>query len=207
MIRLCEFLDLFFGDFLRRALRLDLPCCGQILGDVGDQLRTDLACLLTQELIDLQLMVVDGRLGLFKVSVSGDRVERIVEGQAFDPVWSPTGELIVYTGQQVNAFVSALGVRPDGTPVELPPLKLRIGGRRVRFLPDGRGLIHLKSPANYPKDFWLLDLSTMQDRRLTRLDDVGTIGTCDVTPDGKRIVFDRVSEDSDIVLIELQSAR
>jgi len=29
--------------------------------------------------------------------------------------------------------------------------------------------------------------------------------TFDVTPDGKRIVFDRGSEDSDIVLIELEA--
>ena len=30
--------------------------------------------------------------------------------------------------------------------------------------------------------------------------------TFDITPDGKRIVFDRLSEDSDIVLIELKPA-
>jgi hypothetical protein len=31
--------------------------------------------------------------------------------------------------------------------------------------------------------------------------------TFDVTPDGSRIVFDRLSEDSDIVLIELKPTR
>ncbi|MGB5296369.1 MAG: protein kinase [Thermoanaerobaculia bacterium] len=146
---------------------------------------------------------LDGRPGLFKVSVDGDRVERIVEGQALDPVWSPAGKLIVYTGQQVNAFVSALGVRPDGAPVELPPLEILTRGARVRFLPDGRGLIYMKSSANYHQDFWLLDLSTMQDRQLTRLDDAGTIGTFDITPDGTRIVFDRLRDHADIILIDL----
>ena len=63
----------------------------------------------------------------------------------------------------------------------------------------------MKSSTFVQQDFWLLDLSTMQDRRLTRLDDAGTINTFDSTPDGKRIVFDRLSEDSDIVLIELAS--
>jgi len=52
-------------------------------------------------------------------------------------------------------------------------------------------------------DFSLLDLRTMEDRRLTQLDDAGFIQTLDVTPDGTRIVFDRLREDSDIVLIDL----
>ncbi len=61
----------------------------------------------------------------------------------------------------------------------------------------------MKSSANFHQDFWLLDLSTMQDRQLTRLDDAGTINTFDITPDGTRIVFDRLRDHSDIVLIDL----
>jgi hypothetical protein len=53
------------------------------------------------------------------------------------------------------------------------------------------------------QDFWLLDLATLQSRRLTRLDPTATMRTFDITPDGARIVFDRLREDSDIVLIEL----
>jgi Tol biopolymer transport system component len=150
---------------------------------------------------------LDGLPGLFKVGVDGGRVEKIVEGQALDPVWSPTEELIVYEGPQVNAFSPVMGVRPDGASVDLPSLEILARGQRVRFLPDGRGLIHMKSSANFRQDFWLLDLSTLQDRQLTRLDDAGTINTFDITPDGKRIVFDRLSEDSDIVLIELASPK
>jgi Tol biopolymer transport system component len=73
----------------------------------------------------------------------------------------------------------------------------------VRFLPDGRGLVHMKSSTNFHQEFWLLDLSTMQDRQLTRLDDASTLRTFDITPDGKRIVFDRLLEHGDIVLIDL----
>ena len=57
------------------------------------------------------------------------------------------------------------------------------------------------------QDFWLLDLATMKSRPLTRLDSPDTMRTFDITPDGKQIVFDRLSEDSDIVLIELGSPK
>jgi Tol biopolymer transport system component len=53
------------------------------------------------------------------------------------------------------------------------------------------------------QDFWLLDLATMKERQLTRLESTARMRTFDITPDGQRIVFDRLSEDSDIVLIEL----
>jgi Tol biopolymer transport system component len=52
------------------------------------------------------------------------------------------------------------------------------------------------------QDFWLLDIATMESRQLTQLDSPATMRSFDITPDGKRIVFDRLSEDSDIVLIE-----
>jgi len=147
---------------------------------------------------------LEGGQGLFMISVEGDRVEKIVEGHALNPVWSPTEEFIVYAGPQAYAGLSrVLGVRPDGTPVEMPLIEVFIRGERVRFLPDGKGLIYMKSMTNFHVDFWILDLATMQDRRLTRLDNAGTIRTFDITPDGKRIVFDRLRDHSDIVLIDL----
>jgi hypothetical protein len=42
----------------------------------------------------------------------------------------------------------------------------------------------------------------MASRQLTELDPTATMRTLDITPDGQRIVFDRLSLDSDIVLIE-----
>jgi Tol biopolymer transport system component len=49
----------------------------------------------------------------------------------------------------------------------------------------------------------MLDLSTRETRQLTRLSSPATTTTFDITPDGKRIVFDRVREQSDLVLIDL----
>jgi Tol biopolymer transport system component len=52
-------------------------------------------------------------------------------------------------------------------------------------------------------DFWRLDLATKRSERLTRLTDRGKLHTCDISPDGRYIVFDRSRENSDIVLIDL----
>ena len=52
-------------------------------------------------------------------------------------------------------------------------------------------------------DFWLLDLATSNRRQLARLGNHGGQRTFDVTPDGKWIVFDRLRQNSNIVLIDV----
>jgi hypothetical protein len=95
--------------------------------------------------------------------------------------------------------VPLLGVRPDGTPVDLPPVQVRPGA--YRFLPNGRGLVYL--PHMQSLDFWLLDLASMRSRQLTRFGYRGLLRTFDITPDGKYIVFDRSRENTDVLLIDL----
>lgn len=53
-----------------------------------------------------------------------------------------------------------------------------------------------------PENFWILDLATKKTRQLANFDSRLT-RTFDITPDGKQIVFDRLRENSDIVLIDL----
>jgi Tol biopolymer transport system component len=136
---------------------------------------------------------------LFKVPLDGRAPIRLVAGHAVNPIWSPDGNLIVYAGRFVDGQVPLLGVRPDGTPVDLPRVRVREGG--YRFLPNGHGLVYL--PLIRSLDFWLLDLATGNQRQLTRLSDYGRLQTFDITPDGKQIVFDRFQENSDIVVIDL----
>jgi serine/threonine protein kinase/Tol biopolymer transport system component len=140
--------------------------------------------------------------GLFKIPVAGGGPVRLMAGPALHPVWSPDGALIVYSGDITAYKAPLLAVRPDGTPVELPKIAVYPEGERYRFLPNGKGLLFMQGP-NPWQDFWLLDLSTKKIKPLTHLADDATMRTFDIAPDGKQIVFDRLRDNSDIVLIDL----
>jgi Tol biopolymer transport system component len=141
--------------------------------------------------------------GLFKLPVNGGSPVRIATGSFLDPVWSPRGDLIVYCGTQVFTLTPLLAVHPDGTPEKLPDINVQREGERVRFVPDGTGLVYMLGSTLAEQDFWLLDLHTMRSRRLTRLRNAAVMQTFDITPDGGRIVFDRLQGNSGIVLIDL----
>jgi serine/threonine protein kinase len=145
-------------------------------------------------------------LGIFKLPVDGGTPVRIATGPYLDPVWSPRGDLIVYSGTQVFTLAPLLAVHPDGTVAKLPEINVRREGERARFLPDGTGLIYMVGNTLAEQDFWLLDLSTMRSRRLTRLSSSAVMRTFDITPDSRQIVFDRLSEDSEILLIDLAAS-
>jgi Tol biopolymer transport system component len=142
--------------------------------------------------------------GLFKIPVAGGAAVRLAgTGTGFNPVWSPTGELIVYMGPNVGGDIPLRAVTADGDPVELPPIHVRGENARVRFLPSGEGFVYMQGGFG-AQDFWLFDLATRQSRRLTELTaTTATMPTFDITPDGRQIVFDRLQQNSDIVLIDL----
>jgi Tol biopolymer transport system component len=139
--------------------------------------------------------------GLFKIPLEGGAPVRLAQGPVQDPAWSPDGEVIVYTGVGPNSFPPLRAVRKDGTPYELPDIKIRVDGERARFSPGGQ-LIYMQGQLP-SQDFWTLDLATKKTRQLTHLTNSATMRTFDITPDGKQIVFDRLRENSDIVLIDL----
>ena len=143
--------------------------------------------------------------GLFRIPVNGDSPVRLVAGAASNPVWSPDGTLIVYAGPNIAGRQQLLGVTSDGTPVKLPDVAVPVGPRRShRFMPSGQSIVYLRSAIGSAEaEFSLLDLTTKTTRVLARFDRQGEIGTFDITPDGKRIVFDQSRDNSDIVLIDL----
>jgi serine/threonine protein kinase len=144
-----------------------------------------------------------GGLGLFNLPVNGGPPVRVATGPCLNPVWSPRGDLIVYCGTQVFTITALLAVHPDGSPANLPEINVEREGERARFLPDGTGLVYMLGSTLAGQDFWLLDLNTMRPRRLSQLNNPAVMRTFDITPDGSRIVFDRLRENSNILLIDL----
>jgi Tol biopolymer transport system component len=147
----------------------------------------------------------DGKgIGLFKIPTGVGSPVRLTNTIGRNPVWSPDGSLIAYSGPNVFTLEPILLIRPDGTEVKLPEIRTHRDGERLRFMPDGRSLIYMQAREATPwQDFWLLNLKTMKSRRLSELKDRAAMRTFDVTADGKQIVFDRERENSAVVLIDM----
>ena len=93
-------------------------------------------------------------------------------------------------------------VTPEGKPFPFPELSVDRDGDSYRFTGDGKQVV-VKQGGFRRQDFWLLDLATGARRQLPRLKPGESLQRFDVSPDGKRVVFERVWENSDVVLIEI----
>jgi Tol biopolymer transport system component len=141
---------------------------------------------------------------LFKVPTDGGPPLEMLKEPSSNPVWSQDGRLIVYSGTPVGGSQPLKAVTVDGTPVPLPELRVLSSiGNRYRFLPDGKALILLLGGYRQ-QNFWMIDVATGRQRQLTDLRQSYSLRNFDISPDGKQILFDRVRENSDIVLIELR---
>jgi len=142
--------------------------------------------------------------GLFKVPIDGTEPRRIVDGIANNPVWSPDGSAIVYTGPVSGPTGFLHVIRPDGTAIEIPPIRIRVNTEHYRFVPGTRQLIYVPTPSQVdPEHLWMMNLDSMITRRISTFDLRASNRTFDITPDGKQVVFDQLRDNSDLVLIDL----
>ncbi|HKU14234.1 MAG TPA: winged helix-turn-helix domain-containing protein [Steroidobacteraceae bacterium] len=149
----------------------------------------------------------DGEPRLFKIAESGGAVVQLTSEYSLDPVWSPSGSFLVYTAADVGTMFDVRAVAADGAPHPMTKLSLTRGSRRLAFLgADENTLVMLKGPQSR-KEFWAIDLRSGAQRALTDLGPGQVIGDFDVAADGRRIVFDRVREESDLALIQLADAQ
>jgi Tol biopolymer transport system component len=142
-----------------------------------------------------------GQPALFKLPINGGAAVLLVQGFALDPVWSPSGRFLIYSGADLGTTFALKAVSEDGSPYPLPELVLSRGARRVAFLGGDDALVTLKGDVSY-KELWVRDLKTGRERQLTALGRGFTIGDFDISPDGRELLFDRSRDESDIVLIE-----
>ena len=77
-------------------------------------------------------------------------------------------------------------------------------GTPYRFMPDGKTLVTLQGTAPN-QNFFRVDLETGEQRQLTNFDlkSGSVVQNFDISRDGKRIVFDRLRNHADIVLMNL----
>jgi DNA-binding winged helix-turn-helix (wHTH) protein/Tol biopolymer transport system component len=140
---------------------------------------------------------------LFKIPEPEGPAVKLTDEYALDPVWSPSGNFLVYTTADVGTVFELHAVGADGAPRAIPKVTLTRGSRRLAFLgADEQTLVVLKGAQSH-KEFWALDLRSGAQRALTNLGEGPVIGDFDVAADGRTIVFDRTREESDLALIEL----
>jgi Tol biopolymer transport system component len=146
-------------------------------------------------------VVRDGEPRLTSFFLNGAPPVPLVAEYSVDPVWSPDGRFLVYSGADIGTTFPLRGAWPDGRPYPLPTLILTRGARRMAVLPDRQSLVVLRGDLGH-RNFWLIDLGTGAEHMLAELPAEFVIRDFDISPDGTEIVFDRVQENSEIALIE-----
>lgn len=132
-------------------------------------------------------------------SLDGSSVPLVPE-YSIDPVWSPDGRFVLYSGPDVGTTLQLKAATANGRPYPIPNLTLPRGAGRLGFLPLRGGLVVLRGEIER-KNFWLIDLESAAERQLTNFGRGFIIKDFDLSPDGREIVFERAQEDSDVVMI------
>jgi Tol biopolymer transport system component len=145
--------------------------------------------------------VVDGIPRLFNVPVDGRPPTPLVEEYSVDPVWSPDGDVVVFSGADIGTKFAVKAVKADGSAYRLPNLTLTRGARHLSFMPGRRSLVVLRGEIEH-KNLWLIDLETGAEQQLTDVAPDFALRDFDISPDSRDIVLEQVQEHSDIVLLE-----
>jgi Tol biopolymer transport system component len=147
-------------------------------------------------------VLVDGTPRLHRVPLDGSPPAPLVPEHSMDPVWSPDGGLLTYSGPDIGATFPVKIVTPGAVTNPRRTLTLSRGSRHLCYMPGGRSLLVLRGEIGH-KNVWMIDLDTGAERQLTTFDPGFTIRDFDISPDGRELVVEQVQEHSDIVLIQL----
>ncbi len=144
----------------------------------------------------------EGEPRLTSIFLDNTAPRPLVSEYSTDPVWSPDGQFLIYSGADIGTTFPLRAVARDGRPYPIPPLILTRGARHVAFNPDGSSIVVLRGDVGH-KNFWLVNLRSGEQRQITALAPDVAISDFDLSSDGSRILFDRGQESSRIALIEI----
>ncbi|HEY2822261.1 MAG TPA: hypothetical protein VGJ06_14555 [Candidatus Acidoferrum sp.] len=139
---------------------------------------------------------------LFRIPIDGSPPVPLVREYSVDPAWSPDGKFVVYSGPDIGAAFSVNAFTTDAATHPLPGLTLTRGARHLAFLPGGKKLVLLRGEIKH-KNLWLVDVETGAGQQLSNLPDDFDVRDFDISSDGKEVVFERVQERSDVMLMDL----
>jgi Tol biopolymer transport system component len=143
----------------------------------------------------------DGEPRLMSIFLDDSPPSPLVSEYSIDPVWSPDGQFLIYSGADVGTTFPLRAVAADGRPYTIPAMILTRGARRVAFGPDSHSIVLLRGDVGH-KNFWLVDLRTGAERQITDLAPDIAISDFDLARDGTAVLFDRTQDSSRIALIE-----
>jgi Tol biopolymer transport system component len=144
---------------------------------------------------------IDGLPRLFTVPLDGGAPMPLVQEYSVDPVWSPDGDFVAFSGADIGTTFEVKAVKADGTAHAMPKLTLTRGERHLALLP-GRRLVVLRGEISH-KNLWMIDLDTGRERQLTNFAPDFVVRDFDVSADGSEIVVEQLQEHSDIVLLDV----
>jgi Tol biopolymer transport system component len=139
---------------------------------------------------------------LFRVPLNGPSPSLLVNEYSVDPVWSPDGRFLLYSGPDNGVEFMVKAATGEGAPYRFPPLTLTRGARRLAFLAGGRALVFLRGEIHH-KNLGLLDLDSGAQRQLTDVAPDFDIQDFDISPEGDHAVLQRAQENSEVVLLDM----
>jgi Tol biopolymer transport system component len=146
-------------------------------------------------------VVRDGEPRLTRIFLNGDAPLPLVSEYSIDPVWSPNGRFLVYSGADIGTTFPLRAAAADGRPYPIPSMMLTRGARRIQFFRDSDTLAILTGEIGH-KNLSLFNLRTGAQRRLASLPADFAIRDFDISADGAEVVFDRTQANSDLALID-----
>jgi Tol biopolymer transport system component len=155
---------------------------------------------------DEQTITIGASVGgvpmLHRVYLDGRPPSRLLNEHSIDPVWSPDGATIVFSGADIGTTFQVKAAAADGSARRFPEMTLSRGARRMVFLGGRPSLVVLRGEISH-KNLWLIDVETGTERQLTNFAPGFEVRDFDVSPDGQEVVVEQVQQHADVVLLEL----